>query len=63
MEADEIMRLVEIEGEERIAQAFARGTGVIFCGSHFGYWELQLMMHGFRHKPMVVVARNNARPY
>ena len=62
MEADEIMRLVEIEGEERIAQAFARGTGVIFCGSHFGYWELQLMMHGFRHKPMVVVARTLDNP-
>ena len=62
MEADEIMGLVEIAGEERIEQAFARGKGVMFCASHFGYWELQLMMHGFRHKPMVVVARRLDNP-
>ena len=62
MNADEIMRLVEIEGEERVQQALAHGTGVMYCGSHFGYWELQLLVHSLRHTPVVVVARTLDNP-
>ena len=62
MNADEVMGLVEIEGEERVEEALARGTGVMYCAGHFGYWELQLMMHALRHKPVVMVARTLDNP-
>jgi Kdo2-lipid IVA lauroyltransferase/acyltransferase len=39
MTAEEIQRIVKIEGEEILQKALARGKGVIFVGGHFGNWE------------------------
>ena len=63
MNADEIMSFVEIEGEEHVQQALSSRTGVMYCGSHFGYWELHLKMHSFHYKPLVVVARTLDNPF
>jgi KDO2-lipid IV(A) lauroyltransferase len=48
---------VEFEGEERVRQAYAQGKGVLFVTGHFGFWELQAMVHALRLRPMAVVAR------
>ena len=37
---------VEFEGEERVRSAYAQGKGVLFVTGHFGYWELQALVHG-----------------
>ena len=48
---------VEFEGEERVRAAYAQGRGVLFVTGHFGYWELQAMVHALRLPPMAVMAR------
>ena len=48
---------VEFEGEEHVRAAHAQGRGVLFVTGHFGYWELQAMVHALRLQPMAVVAR------
>ena len=62
LSANEMMQLVDLEGEERVEQAIARGHGVMFYTGHFGYWELQIMVHAFRFKPIVMVARTLDNP-
>lgn len=48
---------VEFEGEERVRAAYAHGKGVLFVTGHFGYWELQALVHALRLQPMSVMAR------
>src|SRR5262249_35340061 len=36
---------VEFEGEERARTAYAHGKGVLFVTGHFGFWELQALVH------------------
>jgi KDO2-lipid IV(A) lauroyltransferase len=48
---------VEFEGEERVRSAYAQGKGVLFVTGHFGFWELQAMVHALRFPPMSVLAR------
>ena len=62
MSANEMMRLVEVEGESRVEQAMVQGRGVMFYTGHFGYWELQIMVHAHRLKPIVMVARTLDNP-
>ncbi len=63
MSANEMMKLVDIEGEEHVEQAMARGKGAMFYTGHFGYWELQIMVHAFRFRPIVMVARTLDNPF
>ena len=37
--------------------------GVIFVTGHFGYWELQALVHALRLRPMSVMARALDNPY
>jgi KDO2-lipid IV(A) lauroyltransferase len=48
---------VEFEGEDRVRHAYAHGRGVLFVTGHFGFWELQAMVHALRLPPMAVLAR------
>jgi KDO2-lipid IV(A) lauroyltransferase len=48
---------VEFEGEERVRAVHAKGKGVIFVTGHFGFWELQALVHALRLHPMAVLAR------
>jgi KDO2-lipid IV(A) lauroyltransferase len=48
---------VEFDGEEHVRAAHAQGRGVLFVTGHFGFWELQAMVHALRLGPMAVVAR------
>lgn len=49
--------LVEIEGADRVRQAYARGKGVLFFTGHFGFWELHAIHHGTAFEPIGVLAR------
>jgi KDO2-lipid IV(A) lauroyltransferase len=57
LSTEAMLRRVEFEGEERVRAAYAHGKGVLFVTGHFGYWELQAMVHALRLPPMTVMAR------
>ena len=52
-----MLERVEFEGAERARLAHAQGKGVLFVTGHFGFWELQAMVHALRLPPMTVLAR------
>ena len=54
---DEMLARVEFVGLEHARAAFAEGKGVLFVTGHFGFWELQAMVHPLRLPPMSVLAR------
>jgi KDO2-lipid IV(A) lauroyltransferase len=54
---EEMLSRVEFEGEEHVQFAYAQGRGVLFVTGHFGFWELQAMVHALRLRPMTVLAR------
>ena len=53
---------VEFEGEERVRLAHAQGRGIIFVTGHFGFWEIQALVHALRLPPMAVLARTLDNP-
>jgi KDO2-lipid IV(A) lauroyltransferase len=53
----DMLSRVEFEGEEHVRFAYAQGKGVLFVTGHFGFWELQAMVHALRLQPMTVLAR------
>ncbi len=59
---EQMLPLVEIEGEEHVRCAMARGRGVLYFAGHFGSWELQIMVHALRFQPIVMVARTLDNP-
>ena len=63
MSANQIMKLVDVEGAERVEQAMGAETGVMYYTGHFGYWELQIMVHACRFTPIVMVARTLDNPF
>jgi KDO2-lipid IV(A) lauroyltransferase len=48
---------VDVDGEERSRLAYAQGRGVLFVTGHFGFWELQALVHAARVEPIAVLAR------
>jgi KDO2-lipid IV(A) lauroyltransferase len=53
----QMLERAEIEGEERARSAYAHGKGVIFVTGHFGFWELQALVHALRVEPVSVIGR------
>ncbi len=53
----ELLTRVEIDGADRVRQAYGRGRGVLFFTGHFGYWELHAMVHALVFEPMAVLIR------
>ena len=45
---EQMLARVEFDGEERSRLAYAQGKGVLFITGHFGFWELQAMVHAVR---------------
>ena len=62
MSADQMMRLVDVEGEAHVERAMATGRGVMYFAGHFGSWELQIMVHACRFEPIVMIARTLDNP-
>jgi Kdo2-lipid IVA lauroyltransferase/acyltransferase len=54
---DEMVARVEVVGEEHCRAAYAHGKGVLFVTGHFGFWELQALVHAVRVEPIAVLAR------
>ena len=55
MTPERMLARVEFEGEERVTAALNRGV-LLFTG-HFGYWEINALVHALRLQPMAVMAR------
>ena len=53
----------EIDGEERVLQAYEHGRGVLYFTGHFGYWEMQAIAHALRLPPVSVLARPLDNPF
>ena len=60
---EEILARIEIDGEERIRQAYAKGRGALIFTGHFGYWEWGAMALSLRVQPIAVMARPLDNPY
>ena len=54
---EEMLARVEVDGEQRSRHAYAQGKGVLFITGHFGFWELQALIHALRVEPIAVLAR------
>jgi KDO2-lipid IV(A) lauroyltransferase len=54
---EQMLARVEVTGEERSRAAYAHGKGVLFVTGHFGFWELQALVHALRVEPITVLAR------
>ena len=54
---DEMLARVEIDGEDRARSAYAQQKGVLFVTGHFGFWELQALVHALRVEPVSVIGR------
>ena len=60
---EQMLARVELEGEERARAAYAHGKGVLFITGHFGFWELQALVHAVRIEPVAVLGRALDNPY
>jgi KDO2-lipid IV(A) lauroyltransferase len=54
---EEMLRYVEFDGEERVRAAHAQGRGVLLFTGHFGFWEINALVHALVLQPMAVLAR------
>ena len=54
---EQMLARVDVECEERGRLAYAQGRGVLFVTGHFGFWELQALVHAARVEPIAVLAR------
>jgi len=65
LSASQIRALCDIEGDDRVRQAFQQGRGVLFFTGHFGYWEMHAIAHGLwlPERPLAVLARPLDNPY
>jgi KDO2-lipid IV(A) lauroyltransferase len=54
---DEMIALVDVEGDDRVNQAYQHGRGVLLFTGHFGYWEVQGLMQPLHVRPVSVLAR------
>jgi len=57
MRPDQMLACVEFEGTERVRAAHALGKGVLLYTGHFGYWEINALVHALALHPMAVLAR------
>jgi KDO2-lipid IV(A) lauroyltransferase len=57
MTPEQMRARVEFAGEERVEHAHALGRGVLLFTGHFGFWELNALVHALRLPPLAVLAR------
>jgi KDO2-lipid IV(A) lauroyltransferase len=57
MTPDEMLARVTFEGEERVRAAHAHGKGALLFTGHFGFWEINALVHAVALWPMSVLAR------
>jgi KDO2-lipid IV(A) lauroyltransferase len=54
---EQMLARVDVDGEARARSAYAQGRGVLFVTGHFGFWELQALVHAIRVEPVGVIGR------
>jgi KDO2-lipid IV(A) lauroyltransferase len=57
MRPDQMLARVEFEGEDRVKAAHALGKGALLFTGHFGYWEINALVHALVLQPMSLLAR------
>jgi Kdo2-lipid IVA lauroyltransferase/acyltransferase len=57
MSPSRMLDCVEFEGEERVEAAHALDRGVLLFTGHFGFWEINALVHALTLRPMAVLAR------
>jgi KDO2-lipid IV(A) lauroyltransferase len=57
MSPAEMLARVDFEGEERVVAAHAARRGVLLFTGHFGFWEINALVHALKIEPMAVLAR------
>ena len=57
MSRERMLEHVEFEGEERVVAAHKQGKGVLLFTGHFGFWEINALVHALAIQPMAVLAR------
>jgi KDO2-lipid IV(A) lauroyltransferase len=53
----EMLAHVRFEGDERVTAAHAQGRGVLLFTGHFGFWEINALVHALALHPIAVLAR------
>lgn len=53
----QMLDYVEFDGEERVRAAHAHGRGVLLFTGHFGFWEINALVHALVLAPIAVLAR------
>jgi KDO2-lipid IV(A) lauroyltransferase len=53
----QMLARVKFEGEERVIHAHAQGKGVLLFTGHFGFWEINALVHALELHPIAVMAR------
>ncbi len=54
---EQMMACVEFQGADRVVAAHALDRGVLLFTGHFGYWEINALVHALELHPMAVLAR------
>ena len=54
---EQMLAMVEFQGEDRVRQAYAQGRGVLFYTGHFGSWEQIAIVLAVKFEPVEVLAR------
>jgi KDO2-lipid IV(A) lauroyltransferase len=57
MTPQQMLGRVEFDGEERVRNAHRAGRGVLLFTGHFGFWEINALVHALAIQPMAVLAR------
>lgn len=57
MAPHQMLARVEFDGADRVRAAHALGRGVLLYTGHFGYWEINALVHAIALAPMSVLAR------
>ena len=57
MRPDQMLARVEFEGEDRVKAAHALGKGALLFTGHFGFWEINALVHALVLQPMALLAR------
>lgn len=57
MRPERMLAHVQFEGEERVIHAHSQGRGVLLFTGHFGFWEINALVHALAIRPISVLAR------
>ena len=53
----QMLALVEFDGEDRVRAAHGQARGVLLFTGHFGFWEINALVHALVLNPIAVLAR------